>query len=83
MALGGLVIGAIPGVIAGATCDCGNPGAAIVLMGAFTGGIGAAIGAGLGATSRHDVWEVVPLTVEAGTGSIAPGVTAVLRPRLR
>jgi hypothetical protein len=82
-ALAGLVIGSIPGVLAGATCDCGNPGAAIVLMGAFTGGLGAALGAALGATGRHDVWEVVPVAVEAGTGSVAPGVTAVLRPKLR
>jgi hypothetical protein len=59
LALAGFLIGAIPGMLAGAACDCGNPGAAVVFMGAFTGGLGAALGAGLGATSRHDVWEIV------------------------
>src|SRR5262245_23166606 len=35
-ALAGLVVGAIPGVVAGATCDCGRPGAAALALGAFT-----------------------------------------------
>jgi hypothetical protein len=61
MAFGGLIVGAVPGLVAGVACDCGEPGLAAVLFGAVTGGLGAAIGAGLGATSRHDVWEPIPL----------------------
>lgn len=61
MALAGLVIGSVPGVVSGATCDCGNRGAAVVLLGAITGGLGAAIGAALGATGHHEAWEVVRL----------------------
>jgi hypothetical protein len=48
-------------VVSGATCDCGNRGAAVVLLGAITGGLGAAIGAALGATGHHEAWEVVRL----------------------
>ena len=80
-ALAGFLVGAIPGVVSGATCDCGNPGAAVLLLGAFTGGIGAALGAVLGATSHHDVWEVVPLAT-AASSHLVVGVTATLRPRL-
>jgi len=83
MALAGFVVGAVPGVVSGATCDCGNRAAAVLLLGAITGGLGAAIGAVLGATSHHDVWEVVPLAVAAASGSPALGVTALLRLRLR
>jgi len=82
-ALAGFVVGAIPGVVSGATCDCGNRGAAVLLLGAFTGGIGAAIGAVLGATSHHDVWEVVPVAVTAASSHPTLGVTATLRLRLR
>lgn len=81
-ALAGFVVGAIPGVVSGATCDCGNRGTAVLLLGAFTGGIGAAIGAVLGATSHHDVWEVVPVAA-AASNHLVVGVTATFRPRLR
>jgi len=56
----GFLICAPLGVIAGATCDCGEPELAGILFGLFTGALGAAVGAGVGALGRHDVWENVP-----------------------
>ena len=83
MALGGLNIGAIPGLVAGATCDCGEPGLAAVLFGTATGGLGAAVGAGLGATGKHDIWEVVPLVMPAENAPPVVEIRTVIRVRLR
>jgi hypothetical protein len=75
MALAGLVIGSVPGVVSGATCDCGNRAAAVVLLGGITAGLGAAIGAALGATGHHDVWEMVPLAAAASVSPAIGGIT--------
>ena len=83
MALLGFALGAIPGVAMGASCDCGNRGAAVLAMGALTGGLGAVIGAAVGASSPHDVWEVVPLAPQGTTVAFRPGVTASLHLRFR
>ena len=82
MALGGLVIGAVPGLVAGVACDCGEPGLAAVMFGAITGGLGAAIGAGIGATGKHDVWEVIPVAVPAGHDAPVVGFKTIVRLRL-
>jgi hypothetical protein len=83
MAVVGLMIGIVPGVVAGATCDCGEPGLAALVFGAATGGLGAALGAGLGATGKHDVWEVVPLVMPAENAPPVVGIRTVIRVRLR
>ena len=82
-ALAGLIVGAIPGVVAGVSCDCGRPGAAALSLGAFTGGIGLALGAAIGSGRRHDVWEVIPLVTPAAGGSVTLGGTVTALPRIR
>jgi hypothetical protein len=56
----GLLLFAPLGIIGGATCDCGKPGSAAIMLGMITGGLGAALGAVIGSTASHDVWESVP-----------------------
>jgi hypothetical protein len=89
----GLLIFAPLGIISGATSDCADPGSTAATLGMIAGGLGAAVGALVGATASHDVWEPVPtsdadaqsrpasLGLLIGPSPASPGLTVGLRLR--
>jgi hypothetical protein len=74
----GLVSGALLGLVAGSSCDCGKPGLAGLVIGGMLGGLGSGVGAAVGSMSSADHWQPVTLTTEPRASAASAGVPLLL-----